>query len=439
MMSRVRARMTRRDEKDDYLRKGLLDQIEPLVKEYFAQTKQNPENLRVPLSVPGFGWQEVLEALDSLLSTRVTMGDKVRQFERAFASYVGMEHGIMVNSGSSANLVALSVLASPNLGRRIQPGDEVITTPVTWSTTVFPILQIGAVPVFVDVDLETYGLDLDRVEKAITPKTRAVMPVHLLGNPVDMPRLMKIADRHDLYIIEDSCEAHGAEVAGQKVGSFGHLSTFSFYFSHHITCVEGGIVLTNDPVLADLARSIRAHGWIREMETGEGIARKYPDLDRRFLFYDLGYNLRPMEIQGAFGIHQMGRLEPFIEIRRRNAAFWTQCLAGYGSWLLLHQERPGTRHSWFGYPITVLPQAPFSRGELVGYLEERGIETRPLMSGNFLEHPVMAHYTNRVYGELTNAQLVHQRSFLVGNHHGIGEEEMQYVAGELSAFLARYK
>ncbi len=415
-------------------RSRLLGEMERLIQAYLdLESPSGP--WRIPLSVPSFGIEEIMEVLDSLLAKRVTMGEKVRRFEASFAGYVGTRHGVMVNSGSSANLVALSALAHPGLPRGLRSGDEVITTAVPWSTTVFPILQVGAIPVFVDIEPKTYNMDVKQIESAITSRTKAIMVVHLLGNPVDMAAVMELARRYDLFVIEDCCEAHGAEIGGRKVGSFGEIATFSFFFSHHISTIEGGIVLTDNDELADLARSMRAHGWVREMAKRREILEGFPYIDERYLFATAGYNLRPMELQGAFGLHQLTRLEGFIRARIETAQFWTRQLSGYSEYFVLPEEGEGTRHVWFCYPITIRPDAPFSRRELVQYLTGKGIETRPIMAGNMVEQPVMKDYPYRTAGDLRHAQYAMRHSILLPNHHEIGEDERSYAAEAFREFL----
>lgn len=393
-----------------------------------------PGQTQIPLSVPTFGWEEVWEALESLLSTQVTMGKKVQQFEAMFAEYIGVKHAVMVNSGSSANLLALSVLTNPLLPSHLQPGDEVVTPAITWATVVFPILNVGLVPVLVDVDLNTFNLIPEEVEKAITPRTRAILLVHLLGNPCDMDRIAAIARRHDLLVIEDACEAHGAEYGGQKVGSFGDMATFSFFFSHHIATIEGGMLLTDNDEYAELARALRIFGSIRDLKAKDAIAQEHPELDPRFLFISIGYSLRPTEIQGGFGIHQMPKLESYIETRRENARYWGKKLGALPH-LLVHREAEDTRHVWFGYPIMVEPNAPFSRKELSDYLEVRRVETRPIVAGNIAEQPVMRHFPYRKVGDLPNSSLIHRNAFFFGNHHGIGKEEREAVVRYIEEFL----
>ena len=410
-----------------------IEQIADGIRQHMADLDERefiPGTTRIPLNVPTYGAPEVIEALDSLMSTWVTMGKKVKTFEARFAEYVGRRFGVMVNSGSSANLLALSAL-------NLQPGDEVITPALTWATTVFPIAQVGATPVLVDVQRDSYNVDPQAIIAAITPKTKAIMPVHLLGNPCDMQSILDlIADLHKLYVIEDCCEAHGAEYNGQKVGSFGDISTFSFFFSHHISTIEGGMVLTNNSIWDNQWRSMRAHGWIRDMHTGDLIAAANPDIDPRFLFAFPGYNFRPTDIQGAFGIHQLPRLDGLVEIRRENAAYFNEKLSTYEEWLMLPSEAPNTKHSYFCYPITVKEGAPFTKKEITRFLEDKGLETRPIEAGNMARQPAMD-YINFRTGPLPNADYIHENAFFFGNHHAIGEAEREGIVGYFDEFFRK--
>jgi len=394
---------------------------------------------KVPLAIPSFGRDEIIEALDSLISSQVSMGRKVQQFEAAFANYIGTKYSVMVNSGSSANLLALSVLSNPQLDNSIKPGDEIIVPAVCWSTTISPIVQIGAVPVVVDIELNSFNIDPTKIEQAISPKTKAIMIVHLLGRPCKMDRIIEIARSNGLFLLEDSCEAHGAEFDGKKVGSFGDISMFSFYVSHHITTIEGGMVCTNSESYFELAKMLRAHGWVRESRDKESLSMNYPDIDNRFLFANLGYNFRPTEIQGAFGIHQLPKLEGFIKLRDDNAKYWNERLTQYSDFFVLPHEDPHTRMAWFAYPVTLAPHAPFERKELTENLEENGIETRPVMSGNITSHPMFKFIHHKVQGYLRNADSLSRQSFLIGNHQGIGEIERKYVSNCIDNFVSRYK
>lgn len=395
-----------------------------------------PGRTPIPLMVPQFGPEEIEAALRVLLSGRVTMGRNVEAFERRFAQYLGASHAIMVNSGSSANLLALSLLTLEK-DRPLRPGDEIITPAVTWATTVYPIAQLGCVPVLVDVELPSYNMNAESLSEAMGKRTRALLPVHLLGNPVEMKPLIELADERDLFLVEDACESHGAEVAGRKVGTFGDLGTFSFFLSHHITTIEGGMVVTNRDDLAERARAARVFGWIRPLRRQKFYRERYPHIDPRYLFAFPGFNFRPMETQGAFGLRQLSRLEAFIRIRRENARYWNRKFQPYQEFLVLPEERAGTRHVWFGYPLTVRPDAPFTRKDVVSHLEKNGIETRPLMAGNIAEQPAMERIPHRISGRLANARLVMRNSFFFGNHQGIGKREREFIGEVLCEFLER--
>lgn len=412
--------------------------IHSLVEEYFSFPEEEfvPGTSRVPLVVPSYGSEEVNEAVSSLLTTWVTMGKKVAEFERMNASFIGTKHGLMVNSGSSANLIALSVLANPLLPNPIKPGEEIIAPACTWSTTIYPIANINAVPVMVDVNLGTYDIAIEEIEKAITPKTRAIMPVHLLGGPCDMKRIQELADKHDLFVVEDTCEAQGAEVNGKRVGSFGDLSTFSFFFSHHITTIEGGMVLTNNDDMIEIARPLRAHGWTREMSSKDKIKAQFPHLDDRFLFYNIGYNLRPTDIQGAFGIQQMKKIEKFIDIRRDNFYYWKKQMQPFTDYFILHEERPQTKNTSFCFPLIVRKDAPFTKNQLISFLEEKKIDTRPIVGSNMAAHPSMKHLTFRT-GSLDNSNAILERGFFMGNHHKIGPAQREYVVACIEEFVKK--
>ncbi|MEM5855235.1 MAG: DegT/DnrJ/EryC1/StrS family aminotransferase [Candidatus Aenigmatarchaeota archaeon] len=418
-------------------REEIIKNIKRLVKEFYSLRKYEfvPGKTRIPLQVPSYGYEEVCEILDSLLSTWVTMGEKVKNFEQLFAEYLGIKYAIMVNSGSSANLISLSILTNPAFKSSIPPGSEIITPATTWATTVYPIVNVNCTPVLVDVDLETFNIKVDEIKTAITPKTKAIIPVHLLGNPCEIVEIMEIAEKYNLRVIEDACEAHGAEVNGKKVGTFGDMGTFSFFFSHHITTIEGGMIVTNNEEYDELARALRVFGWARHTRKFEEYAKKYSNIDKRFLFINVGFNFRPTEIQGAMGIHQIKKLEKFIKIRRKNAKYWNKKFEPYSDYIITQKERPKTRHVWFGYPITVKPQAPFSRDEMVKYLEEKGIETRPIQIPNITQQPVINLIPHKIVSSLKNANYIMENSFWFGNHQGIGKVEREYIADVIINFI----
>ena len=414
-----------------------LDRIRPYLRKHFELVSSEfvPGRTRIPLTVPTYDSDEVEEAVDSMLSTWVTMGSKVKKFEEAFASYNGSKHAVMVNSGSSANLLALSVLTNPTTPNHFGKGNEIITPAVTWATTVYPIANVGCTPVLVDVDPQTFNIIPEEIEKAIGPKTKAIVPVHLLGSPCKIDEIKKIADAHDLYLIEDACESTGAEFQGKKVGSFGDMGTFSFFLSHHISTIEGGMIVTDDDVFYENLKAMRAFGWVRDLQDKEKYAATNKGIDPRFLFITSGYNLRPTEIQGAFGIHQIRKLDGFIDLRRRNATYWNKKLSSYSDLLILPEEHVGTKHVYFGYPLTIRSEAPFTREQLVNHLESKLVETRPVMAGNMAEQPVMKHVQHRESGPLTNSQMIMRQSFFFGNHVGIRSAEREYIADAAVEFL----
>ncbi|MBI4894355.1 MAG: DegT/DnrJ/EryC1/StrS family aminotransferase [Candidatus Aenigmarchaeota archaeon] len=415
----------------------LRGKIDKLIDSYFEGEDEKfvPGKSKVSLQVPSYGSEEVKEVVDSLFSKFVTMGEKVRKFEGSFSGYLGSRYGTMTNSGSSANLIALSVLTEPSFKGRMMPGDEVITPGVTWITTVTPIANVGLTPVITDVDMSTYDISVESIEAAITEKTRAIMPVHLLGDPADMKRIMEIAEERDLYVIEDSCEAHGAMIGDKKIGTFGDVGTFSFYLSHHINTIEGGMVVTDNEDIHEMSRSMRVFGWIRDLKNRSEISQKYSDIDERFLFLNNGFNFRPTELQAAFGLQQIKKLDDFIDIRRETADYWNRELGAYSDYLMLKKERPGTRNVWFSYPITVAPDAPFTKNELVGFLEKNNVETRPLMTGDVTIQPVMKNIRYRKSGDLKNTKFIHNNSFLIGCHQGISRDQREYVVDVISKFI----
>lgn len=415
-----------------------LGKIRGLVESYWSTQEYEfvPGKTKIPLNAPTFGPDEVCEAIESLVRTYVTMGAKVRTFENAFRDYLGSRNATMVNSGSTANLMALSVLSNPLVQNRIKPGEEIIAPAVTWSTSVFPIGNIGATPVLVDVDMNNFGLNVEAVRNAITDRTKAIMAVHLLGNPCDIDALKKIADENGLFLIEDSCEATGAKVGNRFTGTIGTFGTFSFFFSHHITTMEGGMVVTNNDEYAEILKPLRAHGWVREMKARDAIVEKHKHIDPRFLFVNTGFNVRPTDLQGAFGIHQIKKLDDFIRIRQDNADYWNKHLSQFKDVLEFQTERANTRHVWFCFPITVRPDAPFTRKELTSWLESKRIETRPIMAGNLPEQPAFNFISHAVGGGLDNAKMIMRNSFFFGNHQNVGPEEREWVVKCISDFIS---
>ena len=309
-----------------------------------------------------------------------------------------------------------------------------IVPAVTWPTTVTPILQHGCVPVLVDVDPHTLNLRPERLHEALSSRTRAIMPVHLLGNPVNMGPLMAFAAEHDLWVVEDTCESLGSSIGDRQVGSFGHLGTYSFFFSHHITTIEGGMLVTNDDQMADLARSMRAHGWTRDMANRLEIEQANPWIDPRFLFVNIGYNLRPTEIQGAFGLVQLDRLNDFNEQRRKNAKYLLNELRDLSDHLEFVTEQEGARSTWFGFTV-MLPDGGIRR-DLSRHLEARGIATRPIVAGNLAIQPAFRDNPHRIVGPLANATRVGERGLFIGNHPNLTSAHLEHIVSSFRAFFA---
>ena len=380
--------------------------------------------------------EEIAAVLDCLLHTEVTMGPKVRQFEQEFAKRFGHGHAVMVNSGSSANLLAVAGLANEATANRLQPGDEVIVPALCWSTTVWPLIQHQLVPVIVDPDPKTLNIDVEQAARAVGPKTRAIMPVPIYGNPCDMDALGALATKHRLTILEDSCESLGATYRGRHVGSFGRAGTFSFYYSHHITTLEGGMVVTDDFELAETLRVLRAHGWTREMEQPKKHLEASPEIHPKFLFVNLGYNLRATEPQGAMGSVQLRKLDRFIQVRSDNAEHWLRELAGFREFFEFVEVTPGARSSWFGFPMRVKAGAPFTARELMAWFQSRGIEMRPLNAGNIAVQPAIRRHPHRVVGDLPHANAIMKNGFTFGNHQHVDAAARDYITATPRAFVA---
>ncbi len=395
----------------------------------------DPRNPVVRLHEPTFSAEEINAALECLLSTYVTMGPKVKKFEDTFASTFGWTDGVMNNSGSSANLLAVAALANPATPDGLRPGDEVIVPALSWSTTVWPIIQCGLVPVIVDIDPATFNIDPNEIEKAIGPRTRAVMIVPVYGNPCAMDAIVDVCKRKNLILIEDCCEALGAYYDGKPVGKFGRVGTFSFYFSHHLTTLEGGISVTDDFELAELMRILRAHGWVREVKDRERWLKKFPDFDPRFLFVNIGYNLRPMELSGAMGLAQLPKLAKFVDTRRENSAWFRRELAQFGDFFEFQEEQSKGRSSAFGFPMRVKKSAGFAVKELTRALNAAHIENRPIIAGNIARQPALKMFEHRVIGDMQHSNAVMDGAFSFGNHQDIDSGARSYVAGQVRAFL----
>ncbi|MFD3945999.1 lipopolysaccharide biosynthesis protein RfbH [Streptomyces sp. NPDC058579] len=383
--------------------------------------------------------------VEAALDLRIAAGPSSRRFESAFARRLRRRKAHLTNSGSSANLLALSAYTSHLFeDRRLRPGDEVITVAAGFPTTVNPIVQNGLIPVFVDVELGTYNTTADRVAAAIGPKTRAIMIAHALGNPFEAAEIAQLAAEHDLFFIEDNCDGVGSTYQGQLTGTFGHVTTVSFYPAHHLTMGEGGCVLTSDLKLARIVESLRDWGrdcWCEPGKNNTCLKRFQYQMgtlpegyDHKYIFSHVGYNLKATDLQAALGLTQLDKLDGFIEARKRN---WRQLREGLDGvpHLLLPEPTPGSDPSWFGFVITVDSDAPFSRAELVHHLEERKIGTRRLFAGNLTRHPAYLDRPHRVVGDLVNSDIVTENTFWIGVYPGLSEPMLDYVIATVKEFV----
>ncbi len=414
-----------------------LAQVKKIAAKEFAKKRKPfiPGKSKVTVGWPVMGENEVASVLGSLLELRISQGEKVRQFEQAYAKEIGMGNAIAVNSGSSANLVALDSLLQSG---RVRKGSEVIVPAATFTTVASPILQLGLVPVFVDAEQDSYNIDPKEIESAISPHTGLIMPVHSLGNPAKMPEIMEIAQKNSLPVLEDCCESHGATIGGKSVGSFGDASTLSFFVAHNITTGEGGMIFCKDSELADMCRSVREFG--RRLDFSQRfpfVNERLGEYDVRYVFDRLGYNVRMTDIEASIGLEQLKKLPGFNRQRIRNAAYLSKALSGFGSFQL-PQVREGTVHSFYGFPIMVEDSATFTRRGLVDFLEKNHIETRPFMGGNLAIQPAFSNAGIKVHGSLPVSNKIAKDAFFIGCHPGIGKSELEYVAGKFEEFMKKH-
>lgn len=431
---------------DQTLRREILALVEQYAQISCAPQPFTPGSTPIPPTGKVLGAAELKNMVEASLDGWLTTGRFNEQFEVALARVLGVKHAITVNSGSSANLVAFSTLTSSKLGdRAIRPGDEVIGVAAGFPTTVNPILQFGAVPVFVDVDIPTYNVDPTRLEAAITPKTRAIMLAHTLGNPFNLDIVTDLCRKHGLWLVEDCCDALGSTWNGKQVGTFGDIATLSFYPAHHITMGEGGAVFTNNSELRQIAESFRDWGRDcycapgRDNTCGKRFCWKLGDLpygyDHKYTYSHLGYNLKITDMQAACALAQLDRLDGFIERRRHNFAFLSERLKTCEDSLILPQATPGSNPSWFGFPITLREKAPVSRTDLLSYLDQKKIGTRLLFGGNLIKQPYMKGRNYRVSGDLAQTDTVMHNTFWIGVYPGLSEAMLDYAAQEIERFL----
>ncbi|WP_331272298.1 lipopolysaccharide biosynthesis protein RfbH [Motilibacter aurantiacus] len=444
-MSQVPGPTTDEPEIDD-LRSQILDLVRQFSERSLAPAEFVPGVSPVPVSGKVLRPDDFVSLVDSSLDGWLTAGRFHTDFERALARYVGVRHALMVNSGSSANLVALTTLTSPKVGpRHLKPGDEVLTVAMGFPTTVNPILQNGLRPVVVDVDLGTYDANADRLREAVGPRTKAIMMAHTLGNPFDLGVVRELCEQHDLWLIEDSCDALGGTYDGQRVGTFGDLATLSFYPAHHITTGEGGAVLIKKPSIKKVAESFRDWGRDCYCETGHDntcmkrFGWQLGDLpfgyDHKYIYSHIGYNLKATDMQAALGVTQLTKVDEFVAARRHNFAHLTARLSDVEA-LILPQATPKSDPSWFGFPITLDPSAGIDRRDLLRFLDHRKIGTRLMFAGNLLRQPAYRNVDFRVVGELTNTDIVMEHTFWVGVYPGLTEPMLDFIADSIREFVA---
>lgn len=435
------------DEKE--MRTEILEKVSRYYQAAFTDCDFIPGTSRVPVSGRVFDADEMVRLVDSALDFWLTTGRYAEQFEHDFAQLLSVRHALLANSGSSANLLAISALTSNKLGeRRLKVGNEVITVAAGFPTTVNPIIQNNLVPVFLDIELGTNNIDVSYLEDALSPSTKAIFLAHTLGNPFNLDAVQSFAERNQLWLIEDNCDALGSTYKGKLTGSFGDLATFSFYPAHHITMGEGGAVVTDSPQIKKLVESFRDWGrdcWCapgKDNTCGKRFGWQLGELpygyDHKFTYSHIGYNLKLTDMQAAIGVAQLKKLQYFLDVRRRNWKLLFDGLKPYEEFMILPEPTTGSEPSWFGFLITLRPQSPFSRNDLVGFIENRNIATRLLFGGNLLRQPAYKDESYRVIGALPNTELVMENSFWIGVYPGITEEMIAYTLSVFDDYFHNY-
>ena len=430
--------------------RNLKKEIFNLVAEYYTEKHKPkpfiPGETYIPYAGRVYDKKEIISLVDSPLDFWLTAGRFAKQFEEEFTRFLGTKHCILTNSGSSANLLAISALTSPKLGeRRLKPNDEVITTACAFPTTVNPIIQNKLNPVFVDVDVETYNIQSDKIEGAISDKTKAIFLAHTLGNPFNLDKIQKICEKYSLWLIEDNCDALGSRYNGKYTGTFGHIATFSYYPAHHITMGEGGALVTDDSELKRLIVSFRDWGrdcWCEpgcDNTCGKRFSWQLGSLpfgyDHKYIYSHIGYNLKLTDMQAAIGVEQLKKLPSFIKARKNNFKFLYKSLKKYEKYFILPEAEPKADPSWFGFLLTVRKDAGFTRGEIVKYLENKKIATRMLFAGNIIRHPSFKNVNHRVYGNLKNTDFIMNNTFWLGVYPGFTEKIINYILEQIDEFL----
>ena len=426
------------------LRQALLDEY----KTRFPPKKFIPGRSLIPVSGKVFDEREIILATEAILDGWWTEGRFSDLFERKISSWLGSKFAVLVNSGSSANLLAISALKSVRLrDKRLKDGDEVITVAAGFPSTVNPIMQNNLKPVFVDIDLGTYNIKAEKVEKAVSQRTKAVMVAHTLGNPFNLDAVVDICQKNNLWLIEDNCDALGSKYNGKFTGTFGHISTSSFYPAHHITMGEGGALFTDDPLLNNIIRSLRDWGRDCWCKTGHDdtcgkrfdwqLGNLPKGYDHKYIYSEMGYNLKITDVQAALGLAQMEKLEGFIKKREENFNILYEGLKKYEKYFMLPYPTLKSSPSWFGFPLLVKETAPFGRTDIVGYLEKNKIATRMLFGGNLIKQPAYRNTKYRIYGNLKNTDLAMNNLFWIGTYPGLNKEKLEYVVNVIKKFIEK--
>ncbi|HIE16113.1 MAG TPA: DegT/DnrJ/EryC1/StrS family aminotransferase [Bacteroidales bacterium] len=371
--------------------------------------------IKYPLATETWDHAEYTAINNVIASGKFTMGDKVKEFENNFSKFFNIKYSVMVNSGSSANLLAIAALFYRK-HNNLKAGDEIIVPAVSWSTSYFPLYQYGLKLKFVDIDIETLNYDIDSLKNAVSSNTKAILVVNLLGNPNDFDKINKIISKQDIIIIEDNCESMGAEYNKQKTGTFGTVGTFSTFFSHHISTMEGGVVVTNDKEIYHILLSLRSHGWTRHLPKENLITGTKLDnaFEESFKFVLPGYNVRPGELNGAIGVEQLKKLPAFVEKRRENAKIFVSLFKDNPNFYI---QKEIEQSSWFGFSLVIKPNSKLKRNKIIELLEKNNIEVRPIVAGNFTKNPVMKYFDKVIHNKLSNADYISKNGFFVGNHH----------------------
>jgi CDP-6-deoxy-D-xylo-4-hexulose-3-dehydrase len=413
----------------------LREPIQALLRESSRINNYKPQKYWYPLSLATYDVEEILAAIDSLCTFRTTMWEKTAEFERQFSRTFGGTEAIMVNSGTSADLLIAFALVNPQ-SKLLKPGDEILVPSVTWPTQIWSPMMAGLKIRFVDTDPNTLNINLDDLESKISSRTRAISLVHLMGNPCDMDRVLAICKKSDLILIEDCCESLGTSFKGQPVGTFGIAGSFSFFFSHHITTMEGGMIICKDQPLSDLFRLLRAHGWARNTKYID--IKPKEDIDPRYMFVNWGFNVRPTDLQAGFGLEQLRRWPAFHAQRLKNATYFNNYLIRHNKLMRLMQVAPDAQCSWFALPIMLTQECPFKKRDFLTYLEAQGVETRPIVAGNLARQPVCQLYPELQDSDLPGADLVHDYGFYLGLHPFNAMQNLDRLMETFDQFIRKY-